>query len=160
MYFFTFNIWIHTNMNSYYVWIHIFFAVIMYEFIYFLQCKIKAASARAPRARSASCKRTAWATKAKPELTSCPDQTAPDFCRSNPIVSYNQISNLVIESDQHIHMQFYMQHTRSNFIWLSHHVISDSVFLNGQQIHSERKTKKIKWKRKHIDPILHGFCTI
>ncbi len=33
----TLNIWIHTNANSYYVWIHILFAVIMYEFIYFLQ---------------------------------------------------------------------------------------------------------------------------
>ncbi len=31
----TLNIWIHTNMNSYYVWIHTLFAVIMYEFIYF-----------------------------------------------------------------------------------------------------------------------------
>ncbi len=74
----TLNIWIHANMNSYYVWIHILFAVIMYEFthfcsmnsyyvwihilfavimyefIYFLQCKIKAASAREPRGRSAS----------------------------------------------------------------------------------------------------------
>ncbi len=74
----TLNIWIHTNMNSYYVrihilfavimyefvhfcsmnsyyvWIHILFAVIIYEFIYFLQCKIKAASTREPRARSAS----------------------------------------------------------------------------------------------------------
>jgi hypothetical protein len=34
------------------------------------------------------------------------------------------------------------------------------VFLNGQQIRSERKTKKNEWKQKHIDPILHGFCTI
>ncbi len=42
------------SMNSYYVWIHILFAVIMYEFIYFLQCKIKAASAREPQACSAS----------------------------------------------------------------------------------------------------------
>ncbi len=51
----TLNIWIHTNMNSYYVWIHIFFAVIMYECIYFLQCKIKAASAqRKPRGQSPS----------------------------------------------------------------------------------------------------------
>ncbi len=33
----TLNIWILTNMNSYCVWIHILFAVIMYEFIYFLQ---------------------------------------------------------------------------------------------------------------------------
>ncbi len=33
----TLNIWIHTNMNSYYVWIHILFAVIMYEFVHFLQ---------------------------------------------------------------------------------------------------------------------------
>ncbi len=42
-----------------------------------------------------------------------------------------------------------MQHW-SNFIWLSHHVISDSVFLNGQQIHSEQKTKKVEQKQKHI----------
>jgi hypothetical protein len=33
----TLNIWIHTNMNSYYVWIHILFAVIMYEFVHFSQ---------------------------------------------------------------------------------------------------------------------------
>ncbi len=53
---------------SYHVWINIFFAVwihILYEFMYFLQlscmnsyiflqCKIKAASAREPQARSAS----------------------------------------------------------------------------------------------------------
>ena len=64
-------------MNSYYVRIHIFLAVIMYEFIYFLQCKIKAASAREPRACTA---------RAKPELTSCPDyQATPDLCRSDPI---------------------------------------------------------------------------
>jgi hypothetical protein len=74
----TLNIRIHTNMNSYFVWIHILFAVIMYEFIYFCsmnsyyvrihllfavimyefiyfwQCKIKAVSAREPRACSAS----------------------------------------------------------------------------------------------------------
>ncbi len=48
----------------------------MYEFIYFLQCKMKAASAREPRARAA---------RAKPELTFCPDQAAPNLCRSNPI---------------------------------------------------------------------------
>ncbi len=41
----------------------------MYEFIYFLQCKIKAASAR--------CKRAARAARAKPELTSCPNEAAP-----------------------------------------------------------------------------------
>ncbi len=44
-------------MNSEYVWIHIFFAVIMYEFIYFLQCKIKAARAREPQAHAASAQR-------------------------------------------------------------------------------------------------------
>ncbi len=44
-------------MNSYYVRIHIIFAVIMYEFIYFLQCKIKAANACEPRARAASVQR-------------------------------------------------------------------------------------------------------
>ena len=51
----------------------------MYEFVYFLQCKIKAASMRDPRARAASacCKRAARAARAKPELTSCPDQAAP-----------------------------------------------------------------------------------
>ncbi len=55
------NIWIHTNMNSYYVGIHIFFAVFMYEFIYLLQCKIKAASARKPQACAASAQREMWA---------------------------------------------------------------------------------------------------
>jgi hypothetical protein len=50
----TFNIWIHTNMNSCYVRIHIIFAVIMYEFIHLLQCKIKAVSTREPRVRAAS----------------------------------------------------------------------------------------------------------
>ena len=75
-------------MNSYYVRIHIFFAVIMYEFIYFLQkLRARASGERAPRARSASCERAAArATRAKPELTSCPDQAAPDLCRSDPIV--------------------------------------------------------------------------
>ncbi len=63
----------------------------MYEFIYFLQCKIKAASASEPRACSASCERAARAARAKPELTSCPDQAAPDLCRSDPIVIYNRI---------------------------------------------------------------------
>ena len=53
----TLNTWIHTNMKSYHVWIHIFFAVIMYEFIYFLQCKKKAASARKPRACTASARK-------------------------------------------------------------------------------------------------------
>ncbi len=54
---------------------------------------------------------------------------------------------------------------RSNFIWQSHHVISDTVFSNGQQINSERKTKKIitetqtyrsdsSWFLHHLDPIL------
>ncbi len=104
------NVWTLTTyefiymMNS--VWIHIFFALQMYEFIqiwihimyefiyffyefiYFLQCKIKAASARKPRAcstsaqrelqaRSASCECGVQAARAKPELTSCPDQAAP-----------------------------------------------------------------------------------
>ncbi len=48
----------------------------MYEFIYFLllQCKIKAASAREPRACR---KHTARAARAKSKLTSCPDQAAP-----------------------------------------------------------------------------------
>ncbi len=66
-------------MNSYYVGIHIFFAVIMYEFIYFLQ-KLRARGSR---------ERVARAARAKPELTSCPDQAMPDLCRSDPIVIYN-----------------------------------------------------------------------
>ncbi len=53
----------------------------MYEFIYFLQCKIKAASMREPRARAVSAQRelqcAAQATRAKPELTSCPNQAVP-----------------------------------------------------------------------------------
>ncbi len=49
----------------------------MYEFIYFLQCKIKAASAHEPQARSASCEGAVQAARAKPELTSCPNQAAP-----------------------------------------------------------------------------------
>ncbi len=49
----TLIVWIHTKMESYNIRIHIF----LYEFIYFLQCKIKAASAREPRARSASAQR-------------------------------------------------------------------------------------------------------
>jgi hypothetical protein len=161
---------------SYHVWIHIFLT----------------------EAASACRERAARAARAKPELTSCPDQAAPDLCRSvapdiyNIRVSiiqglfpeksdyslkksnrpsrfvwfssdffvhyrYSDIvengcnrsdpihlnSNLDIESDQNIQIRFYMQH-RFDFIWLSHHVISNSVFLNGQQIHSERKTKK-KW---------------
>ncbi len=67
----TLNIWTHINMNSYYVWIHIFFAVIMYtyEFIYFLQCKIKAASARELRARAASTQRRAWIDSQKCRAT-------------------------------------------------------------------------------------------
>ncbi len=78
-------------MNSY---------ICLYEFIYFLQCKIKAASTQckhAGRARSASCElavqtasvqrelracsanceRAVQAARAKPELTSCPDQAMP-----------------------------------------------------------------------------------
>ncbi len=54
----------------------------MYEFIYFLQCKIKAASAREPGARAASTQRklqarSTRAARVKPELTSCPNQAAP-----------------------------------------------------------------------------------
>ncbi len=51
----------------------------MYEFIYILQCKIKAASAREPRARR-GCERAARVARAKPELTSSPDQAAPAGC--------------------------------------------------------------------------------
>ncbi len=68
----SYHVWIHTFFA---VWIHmnsILFAVIMYEFIFFLQCKIKAASACKPRVPA-----PAWAARAKPELTSCPDQAAP-----------------------------------------------------------------------------------
>ncbi len=53
-------------MNSYYV-CHIFFAVIMYEFIYFLQCKIKAASTREPQARAVSAQRELRARSASRE---------------------------------------------------------------------------------------------
>ncbi len=42
----------------------------MYEFIYLLQYKIKAASACEPQ-------RAARAARAKPELTPCPDQATP-----------------------------------------------------------------------------------
>jgi hypothetical protein len=63
----------------------------MYEFIYFLQkLRARASRERAPRAHSASCKCAAQAARVKPELTSCPDQAAPDLCRSNPIVIYNR----------------------------------------------------------------------
>jgi hypothetical protein len=125
---------------SYHVRIHIF-----------LQCKLKAASARNPRARAASAQRKPWGRS--PSSPPAPTRPRPIFV--DPILFiYNRI-----KSDQNIQFQFYMQH-RSNFIWLSHHVISDSVFLNRQQIHSERKTKKIERKQKHLDPILHGFCTI
>ncbi len=51
-------------MNSYYVSIHILFAVIMYAFIYIFAVQNK------------SCKH-ARAARAKPELTSCPNQAAP-----------------------------------------------------------------------------------
>jgi hypothetical protein len=63
-------------MKSYHVRIHIFFAVIMYEFIYILQkLRARATRGRAPRARSASREGEARA----------PDQAAPDLCRSDPI---------------------------------------------------------------------------
>ncbi len=48
-------------MNSY------FFAVIMYEFIYLLQCKIKAASACKPQAHAARAKRELQARSASHE---------------------------------------------------------------------------------------------
>ncbi len=58
-------------------------------------------------------------------------------------------------------------HHRSDFIWLSHHVISESVFLNRQQIHSERKKMKNWTETKtyrsnstcflhHLHPILRN----
>ncbi len=53
------------------------FIYFLYEFIHFLQCKIKAASACEPQACSASCKCAARAARAKPELTSCPNKAAP-----------------------------------------------------------------------------------
>ncbi len=43
------------------------------------------------QAHSTSCERAARAARAKPELTSCPNQTVPDLCRSNPMVIYNRI---------------------------------------------------------------------
>ncbi len=76
----------------------------MYEFIYFLQLscmnsyifavqnksceRAQAASVHcehAAQAASARRERAAWAVRAKPKLTSCPDQAAPDLCRSDPI---------------------------------------------------------------------------
>ncbi len=59
----TLNIWIHTNMNSYHVCIHIFFAVIMYEFIYFFAVQNKSCE----RARAASAQRKLRARSASRE---------------------------------------------------------------------------------------------
>ncbi len=64
----------------------------MYEFIYFLQkLQARASRERAPRAASVRCERAARAARAKPELTSCPEQAAPDLCISTTIVNYNRI---------------------------------------------------------------------
>jgi hypothetical protein len=145
-------------MNSYYVWILIFFAVIMYEFVYFLQ-KLRA---RASRERVLRARSTSREGEAQAHLL-----PRPGRARSLYIRSYSSIiKSRYIESDQNIQIGFYMQH-RSDFIWLSHHVISDSVFLNGQQIHSEWKTKKkltetkthrsdSTWFLHHLDPILRS----
>ena len=84
----TLNKWIHTNMNSNHVWIHILFAVIMYEFIHFLQyefilcmnsytfCSYHVWIHIFFAVQNKSCEH-ARAARAKPELTSCPDQAAP-----------------------------------------------------------------------------------
>jgi hypothetical protein len=62
----------------------------MYEFIYFLQkLQVRASRKRVLQAHSASCKHAAQAARAKPKLTSCPNQAAPDLCKSDPIVIYN-----------------------------------------------------------------------
>ncbi len=90
----------------------IFFAVIMYESYIFLQkLQARASRERAPQARSASCERAARAARAKPELTSCPDQAAPNLCRSD---HSHLFKSRYIESDQNIQIQFYMQR-RSNY---------------------------------------------
>ncbi len=61
----------------------------MYEFIYFAvqnkSCeRARAASARRERAAQAASAQHK-AARAKPKLTSCPNQAAPDLCRSDPI---------------------------------------------------------------------------
>ncbi len=73
-------------MNS--VRIHILFALqiyefiqipidIKYEFIYFFAVQNK--SCERARAASACCERAARATRAKPKLTSCPNQAVPGY---------------------------------------------------------------------------------
>ncbi len=63
----TLNIWIHTNMNSYYVWIHTFCSYHVWIHNFFAvqnkSCeRVRAARAqREPRARSASREGEAWA---------------------------------------------------------------------------------------------------
>jgi hypothetical protein len=108
--------YMNTNMNSYYVWIHIFLAVIMYEFIYFLQCKNK----RCGRARAASTRRehAARAARAKPELTSCPDQAAPDLCRS-------VTARIGFSVDSDLHEKSFR---RIGSRWWKHHVNFDLCF--------------------------------
>ncbi len=69
-------------------------------------------SCECARPASARRERAARAARAKPELTSCPDQAAPDLCRSDPI---HLFESRYIESNQNIQIRFYMQH-RSDFI--------------------------------------------
>ncbi len=74
-------------MISYHVLIHIFFAVIiscMNSYIFGRSCECA-------QAASAHRERAALAARAKPKLTSCLDQAAPDLCRSDLIVIYNRI---------------------------------------------------------------------
>jgi hypothetical protein len=61
-----------------------FFAVIMYEFIYFLQCIIKAASAREPRARAESAQREPRGRS----LSSLPALTRPHLAALTVRVAY------------------------------------------------------------------------
>ncbi len=62
-------------------------------------------------------------------------------------------NRICIESDQNIKFRFYMpfhiKPCRSDFRRQCRQVISDAVFLHGQKIHSERKTKKNERKQKH-----------
>jgi hypothetical protein len=56
---------------------HVLWLMVRFNGKNFLQCKIKAAIVRKPRARSASCEGAAQAARAKPELTFCPNKAAP-----------------------------------------------------------------------------------
>jgi hypothetical protein len=67
--------------------IHIFFAVIMYEFIYFWQkLQAHASRERATPARNASAQRELLAHSMSREGEAlAPNQATPDLCRSDPI---------------------------------------------------------------------------